>query len=102
MATHYSVSTEEEMTAHSSTLAWRIPLTEELAGYSPWGRKELDTTDWTHTHTLCEKGSLYFSFFPISLRATIQVKYNFRRYDNAPSNTVFDKEVVWKFILCML
>ena len=27
------------MATHSSILAWRIPWTEELAGYSPWGRK---------------------------------------------------------------
>ena len=26
---------EEGMATHSSTLAWRIPWTEELAGYSP-------------------------------------------------------------------
>ena len=31
---------EEEMTIHSSILAWEIPWTEDLAGYSPWGRKE--------------------------------------------------------------
>ena len=35
---------EEGMATHSSILAWRIPWTEELADYSPWGRKELDTT----------------------------------------------------------
>ena len=28
---------EEDMTAHSSIIAWRIPRTEEKAGYSPWG-----------------------------------------------------------------
>ena len=30
---------------HSSILAWRIPMDRgaALAGYSPWGRKELDT-----------------------------------------------------------
>jgi len=33
------------MTTHSSTLAWKIPWTEEPAGYSPWGRKELDMTE---------------------------------------------------------
>ena len=28
-----------------------------LAGYSPWGRKESDTTEWlTHTHTVIEEG----------------------------------------------
>ena len=25
-------------------LAWEIPWTEELTGYSPWGCKESDTT----------------------------------------------------------
>ena len=36
---------EEEMTTQSSILAWRIPWTEEPAGYRPWGRKELDMTE---------------------------------------------------------
>ena len=32
------------MTTHSSILAWEIPWTERsLAGYSPWGCRELDT-----------------------------------------------------------
>ena len=34
---------EKEM-AIPSLLAWDIPLTEDLVGYSPWGRKELDMT----------------------------------------------------------
>ena len=33
---------EKEMAAHLSILAWRIPWTEELAGCSQWGHKELD------------------------------------------------------------
>ena len=33
------------MAPHSSTLAWKIPWTKDLVGYSPWGRKELDTTE---------------------------------------------------------
>ena len=33
------------MATRSSILAWRIPWTEE-PGYSPWGYKELDTTEW--------------------------------------------------------
>ena len=36
---------EEKMATHSGILAWRIPWTEEPAGYSPWGCKELDTTE---------------------------------------------------------
>ena len=35
---------EKEMATHSSTLAWKIPQMEE-PGYSPWGRKELDTNE---------------------------------------------------------
>ena len=42
---------EEGMATHSSTLAWRIPWTEEPGrGYSPWGRKEseqLSTMDYS-------------------------------------------------------
>ena len=30
---------------HSSTLAWRIPWTEEPGGLCPWGRRELDRTE---------------------------------------------------------
>ena len=36
---------EEEMTTHSSILAWRIPWTEDRKGYSLWGPKELDMTE---------------------------------------------------------
>ena len=40
---------EKEMATHSSILAWEIPRTEELAGYSPWGRKESETTEWLNS-----------------------------------------------------
>ena len=39
---------EKGKATHSSILAWRIPWTEESAGYSPWGpwgHKESDTTN---------------------------------------------------------
>ena len=46
------------MATHSSILAWRILWTEEPgAGYSPWGRKESDTTERLHFH---------FYFHPVS------------------------------------
>ena len=32
---------KEEMTTHSSILAWEIPWTEEPGGYSPGGRKRV-------------------------------------------------------------
>ena len=41
---------EEGMATHSSILAWRIPM-DSVAGYSPWGGKESDTTKQLSTHT---------------------------------------------------
>ena len=42
---------EQEMATHSRVLAWKIHGQGKLEGSSPWGRKELDTTKHTHTHT---------------------------------------------------
>ena len=37
---------EMEIVTQSSIVAWEIPWTEEPGGlYSPWGRKESDTTE---------------------------------------------------------
>ena len=36
------------MATHSSILAWTIPRRRSLVGYSPWGCKELDTTERLH------------------------------------------------------
>ena len=33
------------MATHSSTLPQKIPWTEEVGGYSPWGCKESDMTE---------------------------------------------------------
>ena len=41
---------EKEMATHSSILAWKIPWTESLVGYSPRGHKESDTTERLHFH----------------------------------------------------
>ena len=38
---------DKGMATHSSILAWRIPWTEELSGYSSEGLKELDVTEAT-------------------------------------------------------
>ena len=46
-------SLEKEMATHSSTLALKIPWTEELgAGYYPRGLKELGMTEWLHLLTM--------------------------------------------------
>ena len=51
---------EKGMAAHSITLAWRLPRTEEtVVGFSPQGCKESDTTEvTTHTFTLREQNRL--------------------------------------------
>ena len=64
---------DEEMVPHSSVLAWKIPWTEELVGYSPWGCKVSDKTEplsvrecthvCTHTHPHI-KGSYYQHDWP--------------------------------------
>jgi len=40
-------SLEEAMATHSSILTWRIPRTEDLAGCSPKGHTDSDTTEAT-------------------------------------------------------
>ena len=55
----YEDPLEGDMTTRSSILAWEIPWTERiLAGYSLWGRIELDTTEHTCTHQTSVQGSL--------------------------------------------
>jgi len=49
---------QKEMATHSSSPAWKIPWTEELAGYSPWGHKKSDVTgrltlSLLHFHDFC-------------------------------------------------
>ena len=40
---------EKEMATHSSTLAWKIPWTEEPVRLQSWCRKESDTTEQLHS-----------------------------------------------------
>ena len=47
---------KKEMATHSSTLAWKIHGWRSLVGYSPWGRKESDTTERLHSLSLYETG----------------------------------------------
>ena len=39
---------EKEMATRSSSLAWKIPWTEEPGRLHPWGCKESDTTEQLH------------------------------------------------------
>ena len=45
-----SICPEKAMAPHSSTLACKIPWTEEPLGCSPWGRSESDRTERLHFH----------------------------------------------------
>ena len=36
---------EKGMATHSSTLAWKIPWTGSLVGYSPWGWQRVGSTE---------------------------------------------------------
>ena len=49
---------EKEMATHSSILAWRIPRTEDLAVYNPWGCKD-DWSDLAHMHARKERLGLW-------------------------------------------
>ena len=42
---------EKEMAASPVLLSGKSHRPRSLAGYSPWGHKESDTTECTHTHT---------------------------------------------------
>ena len=55
---------EKELETHSSILAWRIPWTRSLVGYSPRGHKESDTTKWL-THTVAMRVTITAAIWPI-------------------------------------
>ena len=62
---------EKEMATLSSTLAWRIPWTEEPGGLQSMGSQESDTTErLTHTHTIeiLDGARAHFLYSPISCR----------------------------------
>ena len=61
---------EEGMATHSSILAWRIPQTEEPAGYSPWGRTESGTTEVTE-HALREPKTQAHCFIVVQPQVSI-------------------------------
>ena len=60
------------MATHSSILAWGI-----LSGYSPWGRKESNTTERFHFHVL----SLRYDLNQISYNYTVELTNRFKGLD---------------------
>ena len=74
---------EKEMATHFSIPAWEIPGTEESG--SPWGRKELYTSDWTqHTAPVKEIVNIFLTSKEINF---IQ-KANFYSQNELLSNRV--------------
>ena len=70
---------EKEMATHSSILGWKIPWAEEFVGYSPWGRKESDMIEDTHTtqlNVLFKDSSLCGKIIAVDLRGSNFMSYN--------------------------
>ena len=67
------------MATHSSILGWKIPWAEEFVGYSPWGRKESDMIEDTHTtqlNVLFKDSSLCGKIIAVDLRGSNFMSYN--------------------------
>ena len=56
-------SSGEEMATHSSTLAWKIPWTEEHGRLQSVGSLESDTTELLHFHALEKEMAIHSSTF---------------------------------------
>ena len=83
-------SLEDEMAIRSSIFARKIPWMRSLEGYSPWGCKESDMTEHTHTHT-CLTASLKFPHppTPITTILFLQVQLFKIPYINIMQHFVF-------------
>ena len=64
---------EKGMATHSS-IAWRVAWTEEPMGYSPWGHKELDTTERLSLSLFMESRKMA----PMSLIAGQEWRFRYR------------------------
>ena len=55
---------EKEMATHSRFLSGKFHGQRCLVGYSPWGHKELDTTEQLNAHQICtlESGNVCVYF----------------------------------------
>ena len=77
---------EEEMATHYSILVWKIPWQRSLAGCSPWGFKETDTTERL-THTSIRK-KYRFSLFMV-VDVLYKVAWNTYSIIDAPRVCVY-------------
>ena len=65
------------MANHSSILAWQIPWTKELVGYSPWGHKKSDTTGRLTCSTLIPNFRIIIE---IEVRTLLIMLYNYLEF----------------------
>ena len=83
---------EKEMATHSSILAWEIPQTEELMGYSPCGHKNQTwPSDWILYSIYSHHKILVYSlwcviyscslFYTNSLHFLIRCMWNLKKYN---------------------
>ena len=81
---------EKEMATHSSTLAWKIPWTEDgtLVGYSLWGRKELDMTERLHFH-------FSFTFSYLIYTSVVSDSERPHGLHHAPPSLEFSRQEHW-------
>ena len=61
LAGGFLTSRYQVMATHSSTLAWKMPWTEDPGGLQSIGRRELDTTEPLHFHALEKKMAAHSS-----------------------------------------
>ena len=62
---------EKEMATHSSLLAWKSHGQRSLAGSSPWGCKESDTTERLHFTSLHFTIVPSFPYAPITAESIV-------------------------------
>ena len=65
------------MANHPSILAWQIPWTKELVGYSPWGHKKSDTTERLTCSTLIPNFRIIIE---IEVRMLLIMLYNYLEF----------------------
>ena len=65
------------MANHSSILAWQIPWTKELVGYSPWGHKKSDTAERLTCSTLIPNFRIIIE---IEVRMLLIMLYNYLEF----------------------
>ena len=73
---------EKWMITHSSILPGEFHGQRRLAGYSPWGCKESDTTEWLPLQCYLPMGGSDSSVFDLAVTATLKMDKFFWYLDN--------------------